>query len=114
MGRAGGRVSRKPLTENVSPWKTTRSPVSAWRRNCAISRTRVAGRANTSPFQDSTIGWEPADPQAEAPRRDLGDAGSAHGQRRRATREDVGDRRAQTHGRRGPDDGEGREAVHAV
>ncbi len=40
--------------------KTTRSPVSALRRTCAISRTRAAGRANVPPFHASTIGCEPA------------------------------------------------------
>ncbi len=59
-GWRGTRVSRKPSTVSVSPLQTTRSPASAWRRNWAISRTRVAGRRNVPPFHDSTMGCEPA------------------------------------------------------
>ena len=59
-GLEGTRVSLKPSTEKVWPLNTTRSPASAARRNCAISRTRVAGLAKTPPFHASTIGCEPA------------------------------------------------------
>ena len=59
-GSFGTRVSRNPSTVKVSPLKTTRSPASADRRNCAISRTRVAGRLNLPPFHDSTMGCDPA------------------------------------------------------
>ena len=60
MGCAGGRLNRKPLTVNVSPSKTTRSPRNACRRNSKVSRTRVAGWAKRPPFQNSTIGCDPA------------------------------------------------------
>ena len=60
MGCAGGRLKRKPLTVNVSPSKTTRSPRNAWRRKSRVSRTRVAGRAKRPPFQNFTIGCDPA------------------------------------------------------
>ena len=59
-GCAGTVVRRKPSTLTVSPLNTTRPPARAARRNWAVSRTRVAGRLNVPPFQDSTMGCEPA------------------------------------------------------
>ena len=67
-GSFGAFVRRKPSTLIVCPLNTTRSPASADRRNCAVSRTRVAGRLNVPPFHDSTIGCEPAPmPSAKRP-----------------------------------------------